>query len=192
MNAQCSTESLSPGIFDAEILVQVFNDCFLKSESTCLVGGATEPIYQPSLCQGQPHQICYREDYFASALHEVAHWCIAGESRRQLVDFGYWYAPDGRTTQQQSAFENVECKPQALEWFFARACHYPFRVSADNLSGGLEGPDENFKCNIFDQVQCWQREGLPMRAKTFFVALARTFGASPASGSLHFSIAELN
>ena len=191
MNAQSVAANLSPGIFDAGMLVQIFNDCFLESESTCLVGGANEPIYQPSLCRGQPHQICYREDYFASALHEVAHWCIASASRRQLVDFGYWYAPDGRTPEQQSAFEKVECKPQALEWFFARACKYPFRVSVDNLSGGLEGPDETFKHSILSQVQRWQRDGLPGRAETFFAALAQTFGTAPAPGSLHFSVAEL-
>ncbi|MEH6517689.1 MAG: elongation factor P hydroxylase [Halioglobus sp.] len=188
---QAAAENTPPDIFDDRMLVQIFNDCFLVRESTCLVGGASEPIYQPSLRQGQPHQICYREDYFASALHEVAHWCIASESRRQLVDFGYWYAPDGRTPEQQLAFEKVECKPQALEWFFARACKYPFRVSVDNLSGGLEGPDESFKHSILSQVQRWQRDGLPCRAATFFAALAQAFGTSPAPGSLHFSVAEL-
>ena len=192
MNAQSAAENVSPGLFDAGMLVQIFNDCFLESESTCLIGGANEPIYRPSQSRGQPHQICYREDYFASALHEVAHWCIAGASRRQLVDFGYWYAPDGRTPEQQSAFEKVECKPQALEWFFARACNYPFRVSVDNLSGGLEGPDDRFKHGILSQVRRWQRDGLPRRAETFFAALAQAFGASPAPDSLHFSVAELN
>ncbi|MFT6285883.1 MAG: elongation factor P hydroxylase [Alcanivorax sp.] len=188
---QSAAEPIARGIFDDRMLVQIFNDCFFESELTCLVGGFSEPIYQPSVCRGQPHQICYREDYFASALHEVAHWCIASESRRQWVDFGYWYAPDGRTPEQQLAFEKVECKPQALEWFFARACRYPFRVSVDNLSGGFAVPDENFSHSILSQIQRWQYNGLPERAETFFVALSQRYGTSPASGSLHFSIAEL-
>ncbi len=50
---------------------------------------------------------------FASALHEISHWCIAGKARRELVDFGYWYCPDGRDAMTQSQFEDVEVKPQA-------------------------------------------------------------------------------
>ncbi len=39
------------------------------------------------------------------------HWCIAGKARRNRVDFGYWYCPDGRDAQTQSQFEDVEVKP---------------------------------------------------------------------------------
>ena len=84
-----------------------------------------EPYYQPATGECDMHRLFYRSDYFASALHEVAHWCIAGERRRQLADFGYWYTPDGRSPQQQSAFEAVEAKPQPLDWFFSLACGYP-------------------------------------------------------------------
>lgn len=53
---------------------------------------------------------------FNSALHEISHWTIAGKERRLLADLGYWYAPDGRTREQQALFEQVEVKPQAIEW----------------------------------------------------------------------------
>lgn len=44
-----------------------------------------------------------------------------GEKRRQLVDFGYWYAPDGRSAEQQELFQAVEVKPQAMEWILSPA-----------------------------------------------------------------------
>ncbi len=42
---------------------------------------------------------------------------------------GYWYAPDGHTQEQQALFEQVEIKPQAIEWLFAQAFGRKFRVS---------------------------------------------------------------
>ncbi len=77
--------------------------------------------------------------FFNSALHEISHWSIAGDKRRLLPDLGYWYAPDGRTAEQQALFEQVEIKPQAIEWLFATAFGRKFRVSLDNLTG--EGGD---------------------------------------------------
>jgi elongation factor P hydroxylase len=119
--------------FQAQRLEEVFARCFSRRWRTRLVGGADEPSYQPATDRHALHVLHYRSDYFASALHETAHWCIAGERRRQLPDFGYWYAPDGRDQQQQLAFEAVEARPQALEWLFSLACGYRFRISVDNL-----------------------------------------------------------
>jgi len=82
--------------------------------------------------------VIFAHGFYASALHEVAYWCIAGEKRRQLVDYGYWYCPDGRDIQTQHQFENVEIKPQALEWLFCVASDFPFNVSCDNLQGDCE------------------------------------------------------
>jgi elongation factor P hydroxylase len=74
------------------------------------------------------------------------------EQRRKLPDLGYWYAPDGRTAEQQALFEQVEIKPQAIEWLFATAFGRKFRVSLDNLTG--EGGDGAlFKDNVFNQVK---------------------------------------
>jgi elongation factor P hydroxylase len=180
--------------FVAECLERVFADCFAADLRTRLLSGAEEPFYQPAIRVGDFHMLSYREDYFASALHEVAHWCIAGPARRQLVDFGYWYSPDGRSESQQQAFEAVEYQPQALEWYFSRACAYRFRVSVDNLDAQTgELPDTSgFRRRVYDQVVQWQRDGLPARAAIFFEGLCREFGTAIPPEQLHFSLAELD
>ena len=179
--------------FQASRLEQVFNDCFVASLSTRLCGGAAEPLYQPACGDQGMHVLHFREDYFASALHEIAHWCIAGPQRRLQVDFGYWYAPDGRNNAQQCAFEAVEYKPQALEWFFCKACDYRFRLSMDNLdeaNGGL--PDTSaFQQRVLSQAQRWQQDGLPDRAALFYAALCREFGSGEAVSELRFERSEL-
>ncbi|WP_078083937.1 elongation factor P hydroxylase [Microbulbifer mangrovi] len=169
-----------------ERIVIVFDRCFSAPEglNTRLVGGHDEPYYRPA--DGAPgsfHQIEFTRDYAASALHEAAHWCVAGAERRSQPDYGYWYAPDGRSATQQAEFERVEVKPQALEWIFSVACGLRFRVSADNLDAGL-GPSDAFKRNIWLQVQRYCEnpgQGMPAincRAMTFARALASAFGAS--------------
>ena len=125
-----------PSILCVKRVEAVFARCFLAKSDTRLLGGFDEPLYMPAAKGVKEHRLCYREDFFASALHEVSHWCIAGPARRLQTDFGYWYAPDGRNESQQIAFENVEYKPQALEWFFSKACGYRFRISVDNLERG--------------------------------------------------------
>lgn len=118
-----------------EDLVTLFNTLFRKSRGTELVRGGDEPEYLPAGVAGEYAQVIFAHGYFASALHEISHWCIAGEKRRQLPDYGYWYCPDGRTPEQQRAFEQVEIKPQALEWLFSVACGSGFHISVDNLDG---------------------------------------------------------
>lgn len=154
---------------NASDLVTLFERCFFSEFHTVLQGGADEPFYEPGL-QGQPNRIFFTKDYFASALHEVAHWCVAGDARRNLPDYGYWYAPDGRDAQQQAEFERMEIKPQALEWLFSAACGVPFRVSADNLNSGL-GASREFKINIASQAQTYC-ENLPRRPARFIQALS--------------------
>jgi len=172
--------------FDPLRLERVFANCFAAAFNTRLCGGAPEPIYQPATDASTGHLLWYREDYFASALHEVAHWCIAGQARRRQVDFGYWYAPDGRSPEQQAAFEAVEDKPQTLEWYFSLACDYSFQLSADNLAAGNGGIPENaaFRRRVLRQALLWQRTGLPTRANQFYLALCREFDT-------RLSIAEL-
>src|SRR5690606_38179118 len=102
------------------------------------------------------------------------HWCVAGDQRRLLHDYGYWYAPDGRSPEQQQKFEQVEVKPQALEWIFNRACGVKFRVSADNLTLGLEASPE-FKANIAAQARQYCI-ALPVRPARFVLALSHFFG----------------
>ncbi len=163
----------------------LFERCFYRQCNTRLCGGGEEPVYLPARNGTTYHRLIYRADYVASALHEVAHWCIAGRERRQQVDFGYWYAPDGRDRQQQRAFEAVEVKPQALEWIFSEALGLHFRLSADNLNGYKgergAGPDGNeFADRVHEQVLRYCQSGLPARAARFADALVnRRGGGNP-------------
>ena len=130
---------------------------------------------------GESHaRIIFAHGYFSSALHEVAHWCIAGDQRRQKVDFGYWYVPDGRSIEQQQTFQQVEVKPQSLEWIFHRACGRPFRVSIDNLSGQEDAFSaqraEVFKREVWLKTLENLQKGLPERARLFSEKLAEEFG----------------
>lgn len=178
---------------EAHLLEELFADCFARSEQTLLCGGAAEPWYQPSSSPAEPHRLWYREDFFASALHEVAHWCIAGAARRQLPDFGYWYAPEGRDTGQQAAFEQVEVQPQALEWCFARACGYRFQVSTDNLAAERDGPADHggFQRAVCARAQRYAETGLGPRAQQFFLALQRAFGLDFALAGQRFAPSDL-
>ena len=177
-------------------LEQVFANCFITEFNTRLIGGHEEPLYQPATQGGDAAEIQYRSDYFASALHEIAHWCIAGPARRLQVDYGYWYAPDGRDAETQRQFELAEYKPQALEWFFAKACGYPFKLSLDNLSGDdMHCADtQDFKQAVLEQAHCWQESGLPSRGQRFFIALQQEFSCGqnvPPQILLEFSADEL-
>jgi elongation factor P hydroxylase len=179
--------------FNPARVERVFNNCFADSCNTRLLGGAAEPFYQPAHMSGAYHTLYYRGDYFASALHEVAHWCIAGAQRRQQADFGYWYTPEGRSVEQQCAFEAVEHKPQALEWFFSQACAYRFRVSPDNPDLASTGVLDTtaFQCRVLQQALAWQRLGLPTRASVFYEALCREFGTAMHTAQLSFTLAQL-
>lgn len=152
-------------------LIELFHHCFYQDYRTVLVAGDDEPLYRPAATAHDDHQILFAHGFFASALHEIAHWCIAGERRRQLEDYGYWYEPDGRDANQQAEFEQVERKPQALEWLFARCAGVPFQVSVDNL-GGIEVDREVFTAAVHDQLCDYLAHGLPARAERFARALA--------------------
>ncbi len=124
------------------------------------------------------------------SLVELAHWCVAGAARRQLADFGYWYAPDGRTAEQQGAFEQVEVKPQALEWLFCEAAGHPFRVSLDNLSGDATDPTP-FKTRVVEQVQSYLSQGIPERPARFINALLTHYRPGDTLQAQDFSVERL-
>ncbi len=156
-------------------LVKIFNDCFFESYNTRLVKGMEEPIYLPA-DESRPHnELFFAHGFFASALHESSHWLIAGEKRRKLVDFGYWYAPDGRSAEQQELFQSVEVKPQAIEWILSNAAGYRFRVSIDNLNGH-ESDTESFKKAVYQQVKIYCEQGLSARAESLRQALCCFYG----------------
>jgi elongation factor P hydroxylase len=155
---------------NAQHIERIFSCCFFARYRTRLQGGGEEPLYRPAAGGEDAHVIIYRHDYVASALHEVAHWCIAGPRRRRLVDYGYWYAPDGRSPAQQRAFERVEVEPQALEWVFAEAWGSPFVLSADNVEGHAL-PSETFERSVREQKERYSEGALRGRAKRFRDAL---------------------
>lgn len=175
---------------DSRDLIRLFETCFAASYNTRLVGGAPEPIYLPADAEEPMHRILFTHDYFRSALHEIAHWCVAGAARREQVDFGYWYAPDGRSAEQQSAFEEVEVKPQALEWLFCEAAGHRFRVSLDNLSGEATDPTP-FKQRVVDQVQDYLRNGIPERPACFIDALLNFYRPGTSLQAEAFTLGQL-
>ena len=158
-------------------LINIFNDCFALQYNTQLVKGDDEPIYLPADEQRAYHALCFAHGFFSSALHECSHWLIAGKARRQQVDFGYWYIPDGRSTEQQARFQLVEVKPQAMEWVLSVATGHRFRVSVDNLNGE-EANNDPFKDAVYQQVLNYCQQGLPERAKAFRQALCAFYATS--------------
>ena len=151
-----------------EALVGAFNRVFQPTDATILCSGAPEPYYEP----GEPSVIYFREDFDRSALHEVAHWCVAGPVRRGLPDYGYWYAPDGRYAEQQRAFYSVEVKPQAIEALFCEVLDLPFAVSVDNLAVDASCPEIiDFSAAVDREIARFRQQGLPDRARRFSEAL---------------------
>ncbi|WP_461482479.1 elongation factor P hydroxylase [Porticoccus sp.] len=182
----------STAVFDPRTgqLMEIFNRLFAGSCNTRLIADGDEPIYLPADGQCGHHRLIFRHDYFSSALHEIAHWCIAGEQRRLLVDFGYWYNPDGRTARQQRAFEQVEVKPQALEWMLSNAAGHRFRISADNLAGGVAA-SEAFIAAVAEQARNWCAASPPPRAALLAAALAEAFGGGGYRDPGQYSAASL-
>lgn len=154
----------------------LFNDLFREAFGTVLVKGGAEPEYLPAGSAGKLAQIVFAHGYYASALHEISHWCIAGEHRRTLHDYGYWYCPDGRTPAQQRAFEQVEVKPQAIEWLFSVAAGARFHISLDNLTGNGASDDADFRRRVLEQAEGYLARGLPERAQSFFDTLQSFYG----------------
>ncbi len=166
-------------------LILHFNHWFAH-HNVILQRGEHEPEYFPAAMpagmnidsQPQPARIVFAHGYFASALHEISHWCIAGAQRRLLADLGYWYAPDGRNAEQQALFEQMEVKPQALEWLFTQACQRKFRVSLDNLNGEA-GSGEQFKNHVHARVHdlLAGRAPLPRDAQRLITGLCNAIRA---------------
>jgi hypothetical protein len=168
--AHASLSSAGQILHSYQDLIVLFNAAFTQTKNTVLVKGDHEPIYIPAKNIAQSHQIVFAHGYFASALHEIAHWCIAGKKRLLLEDYGYWYSPDGRDVEQQAEFEKVEVKPQAIEWAFSCASGKPFSVSTDNLDGAPVNV-EDFRFAVKKQVLLYLESGFPSRASQFISVL---------------------
>jgi elongation factor P hydroxylase len=179
-------------------LIELFNKLFLPLCNTrldyCQVENQDEPIYLPEDDNFKQCRILFAHGFFASALHEISHWCIAGEERRKQVDYGYWYEPDGRSAQQQREFEQVEVKPQAIEWILTKACGRKFNISTDNLNGTeseIMAGREAFAQNVLIQVKKYLKNGLPRRAGILKQALLDYYQVSNELTNDHFQLREL-
>lgn len=160
--------------------IQRIFDATFASMNVRLLGGSREPVYEP----GSPAIIRFKEDFAASALHEVAHWCIAGRRRRDAVDYGYWYEPE-RDGEVQARFEVVEAPAQALEWIFSVASGRRFLVSYDNFTlppARREAFRARVRCAVGDRLE----RGLPPRARRFADALAGVSGCRHYGCSSHY------
>ena len=158
----------------ADDLIRLFNDTFADTENTVLVKGDDEPLYLPADDEHPRNRVIFAHGFFASALHEIAHWCIAGKARRRRIDYGYWYRPDGRDAEEQAEFEQVEAKPQAIEKAFSEACGKPFEVSIDNLSG-VSVDRARFEARVEIALEHYRRHGFPRRAQRFIEVLQDSY-----------------
>ncbi|MCA1769287.1 MAG: elongation factor P hydroxylase [Halomonas sp.] len=158
-----------------EDVIALFDGLFHDTFATRLVRGGDEPLYLPADADTPFHQVVFARGFYASALHEISHWCIAGDERRQWEDYGYWYLPDGRDADAQRDFEAVEVGPQALERLFSEACNLRFHISVDNLGGDVEVDSEAFCARVNARAERYEREGLPLRAAAFRIALQRFY-----------------
>ncbi len=166
-------------------LISIFNQTFYSSFNTKLELGGDEPIYLPADEKVDYHRIIFARGFYASALHEIAHWCVAGPERRLLEDFGYWYHPDGRSEQVQAEFEKVEVRPQAYEWILSVSAGFPFTVSCDNLNGDFEPDRLAFMTKVHQEVMGILEQGLPERVRMLSQAL-RDFYETPALTAENF------
>ncbi|WP_024608894.1 elongation factor P hydroxylase [Pseudoalteromonas sp. TAB23] len=152
-------------------LISIFERTFYQSHNTCLIKGDFEPVYLPATEQVPYHQVVFAHGFYASALHEIAHWLVAGDARRLLEDYGYWYCPDGRDKQKQAEFENVEVKPQAIEWLLSTAAGFNFNVSVDNLNGE-QTCRFDFQQRVHAQVLSLIENGFNSRTESLLKALS--------------------
>lgn len=157
-------------------IMAVFHHLFYSEYHTLLIAGADEPLYQPAGPGQNHHKIFFREWGVRSALHEVAHWCLAGTKRRKIEDYGYWYQPDGRSPQRQQEFFQVECQPQAWEWLFCVASDTAFEVSLDNLCQPISADEQAaFGHSVRHQALALLDRGLPGRGGRFCRELQSSF-----------------
>jgi elongation factor P hydroxylase len=161
----------------ATFIEKAFAYCFALDYNTQLVGGALEPLYQPA-SGSKPARLLYREDFPASALHEAAHWCVAGSARRRLEDFGYHYIAGPRTPDQQAAFFALELRTQSLEKQFAHAAGLDFLPSADNLQADLD--DFSREIAAYEpKLLDWLASSAGARAQRFIQRLTDTISTFP-------------
>lgn len=162
-------------------LIKLFDQTFFAQFNTRLILGGDEPIYLPANDEYSYHRIIFARGFYASAMHEIAHWCVAGPKRRLQEDYGYWYEPDGRDAATQCEFEKVEVRPQAYEWILCQSAGFRFQVSCDNLHGEVEPDRLAFTKKVHQEVERILAKGLPTRVKMLSNALRQFYLVPPLS-----------
>ena len=169
---------------NVEQIIQVFDRCFGEQYSTRLCGGAGEPLYLPPEGE-QPAQLFFRADYSSSALHEVAHWCLACAKRRQRADFGYEYAASTQQCRAAAILLQAELRTQSLEFCSAAAAGVRFTISTDNFNqdGTLDAQtieqQRLFSGNCMSSItltKAWLTTQAGARARRFMQALESARG----------------
>jgi elongation factor P hydroxylase len=165
-------------------IVRTFNKLFVDGYNTVLCGGADEPLYRSAFIGQAEHQIWFRNDYASSALHEIAHWCIAGRDRRLQDDYGYWYN-EKRNATHQRRFEEAEARPQGLEWILSIAAGVEFRVSCDNFE--LINLDlEPLRKRVREEALKFIHSGIPQRAEKLQRCFVEVSGVQDVMSPHHF------
>lgn len=155
---------------DTKQIKVIFEKTFYMDYKVILCYGFNEPYYLASNDRGESEIRC-RENFVRSALHEIAHWCVAGSSRRKMDDYGYWYKADGRTNAEQQVFYQVEVLPQAYEKLFCLALDLNFEVSADNLTNPEIEGSHVFAIAVDKKYNQLKLQNLPVRVAKFNQAL---------------------
>jgi len=163
---------------DVTELAQVFDRLFYETWNTKLEPSPSDPIYLPASDECSYHRIMYYQDFFSSALHEISHWCIAGEKRRTQIDFGYWYKPERSKLEEQELFERYETKVQGLEWVLSSAAGKEFFVSCDCFDQSLLDLEKFRKSITKEALRIAKSKCLPVRTTKFITALRDHFGVS--------------
>lgn len=148
-----------------DALIKLFSKVF---PDLIIQGGAEEPFYKAPTADAKAI-LYFRSNYPRSLLHEMSHYCLSGERRRQLDDFGYWYFPCGRTEEQQRLFEQVEARPQGLEKLMYEIIGIKFMPSIDDFSGR---PSSNDFLTRLDEAYQQMKLSPPPTAKKVLDALA--------------------
>ncbi|MDO4896915.1 MAG: elongation factor P hydroxylase [Moraxella sp.] len=159
-------------------LITLFNA--LYAPHTTLIHSTGEPEYFAPK-DGKSAQIAFAHGFFASSLHEISHWCVAGKQRRMLDDFGYWYCPDGRDQATQALFEQVEIKPQAIECLLNLALGRYFYVSQDNLNADFDTSQSRFAQDVYDKAHSFLQNPstLPPDARRLIWVFLTAMGQLP-------------
>nr|MBA3708915.1 elongation factor P hydroxylase [Planctomycetota bacterium] len=152
----------------------VFDRCFAgvgdPLDRARMVRGGDEPLYLPAGRFRPIAEVVYARGLAQSCLHEAAHWLTAGPTRRELVDYGFWYIPDGRDAAAQELFEHHEATIQALESLLSEAAGVDFTISCDNLVRPVPSPQ--FAAAIARET-ARLASAMPSRAQRFSAALGQ-------------------